>query len=127
MLTKCDAPRGLGPLDLDPGVLPDAVIETSAVTGAGLDCLRQAIDERACGRSSSDGLVVAATATRCRESLRLAGEALSRAAEANLQRLGEELVASEVRVALAELGKVVGAVYTDDILDRIFSRFCIGK
>jgi tRNA modification GTPase len=30
-------------------------------------------------------------------------------------------------VTLAELGKVVGAVYTDDLLDRIFSRFCIGK
>ena len=40
---------------------------------------------------------------------------------------GEELIAGEVRMALAELGRVVGAVYTDDILDRIFSRFCIGK
>ena len=40
---------------------------------------------------------------------------------------GEELVAAELRRALSELGKVVGAVYTDDILDRIFSRFCIGK
>ena len=39
----------------------------------------------------------------------------------------EELAAAEIRVALEELGKVVGAVYTDDILDRIFSRFCIGK
>ena len=28
---------------------------------------------------------------------------------------------------LEEIGKVVGAVYSDDILDRIFSRFCIGK
>ena len=31
------------------------------------------------------------------------------------------------RVALEELGRVAGAVYTDDVLDRIFSRFCIGK
>ena len=36
-------------------------------------------------------------------------------------------MAAEIRVALAELANVVGAVYTDDILDRIFSRFCIGK
>jgi tRNA modification GTPase len=41
--------------------------------------------------------------------------------------LGEELIAAEVRVALNELGKVAGAVYTEDLLDRIFSRFCIGK
>jgi tRNA modification GTPase len=40
---------------------------------------------------------------------------------------GDELVAAEMYVALDELGSVVGAVYTDDILDRIFSRFCIGK
>ena len=42
-------------------------------------------------------------------------------------RRGEELIAAEIRLALADLGKVVGAVYTDDILDRVFSRFCIGK
>ena len=38
-----------------------------------------------------------------------------------------ELVALELRGALDELGEMVGAVYTDDLLDRIFSRFCIGK
>ena len=40
---------------------------------------------------------------------------------------GEEIVAAEVRVALDDLGKVAGAVYTEDVLDRIFSRFCVGK
>ena len=42
-------------------------------------------------------------------------------------RRGEELLAAEIRFALDELGKVSGAVTTDDVLDRIFSRFCIGK
>jgi tRNA modification GTPase len=42
-------------------------------------------------------------------------------------RAGDELVAAEVRTALEELGKIVGAVYTEDVLDRIFGRFCIGK
>jgi tRNA modification GTPase len=36
-------------------------------------------------------------------------------------------MSAEVRTALDELGKVVGQIYTDDVLDRIFSRFCIGK
>ena len=36
-------------------------------------------------------------------------------------------LALELRAALDELGALVGAVYTDDLLDRIFSRFCIGK
>lgn len=43
------------------------------------------------------------------------------------ERGGEELIAAEIRAALDELGLVVGAVFTDDLLDRIFSRFCIGK
>jgi tRNA modification GTPase len=37
------------------------------------------------------------------------------------------LLSVELRDALDELGKIVGAVYTDDILDRVFSKFCIGK
>jgi tRNA modification GTPase len=38
-----------------------------------------------------------------------------------------ELVALELRAALDELGAMVGAVYADDLLDRVFSRFCIGQ
>jgi tRNA modification GTPase len=38
-----------------------------------------------------------------------------------------EILALELRTALDELGELVGAVYTDDLLDRVFSRFCIGK
>ena len=52
---------------------------------------------------------------------------LARAREADAAGAGEELVAIDVRQALDEIGKVVGAVYTDDVLDVIFSRFCIGK
>jgi tRNA modification GTPase len=56
-----------------------------------------------------------------------ANAAITRAEEAVAAKAGEELVAAELRLALDELGRVVGAVYTDDVLDRIFSRFCIGK
>ena len=38
-----------------------------------------------------------------------------------------EAIHAELRVALEELGAVVGAVYTEDVLDRIFSKFCVGK
>ena len=37
------------------------------------------------------------------------------------------MIAVDLRQAVDELGKVTGAVVTDDILDRIFRRFCIGK
>jgi tRNA modification GTPase len=38
-----------------------------------------------------------------------------------------ELLALELRSALQQLGELAGMVYTTDLLDRVFSRFCIGK
>jgi tRNA modification GTPase len=105
------------------------VIVTSSRTGEGLDELCRAIHElltRGAERSRGQ-VVVAATAERCGESIRLAARAVQTAAETALLDAGDELVAAEIRMALAELGKVVGAVYTDDLLDRIFKTFCIGK
>jgi tRNA modification GTPase len=121
VLTKCDlAHQGAR--------RPDG-IATSSVTGVGIDALKAAIRRRLVATTAEAGpaSVVAATAGRCRESLRLASDALTRARELAADRGGEELIAVELRAALAELGKIVGAIYTDDLLDRIFSRFCIGK
>ena len=126
VLTKCDLaefPRQR------PGV-PGArgpILETSAVTGMGIQKLKEAIRAAVLQAASPQRDVVVGTAVRCGESLRLAAASLDRAREAVGTGLGEELIAAEVRVALNELGKVAGAVYTDDLLDRIFSRFCIGK
>lgn len=113
--TKCDLAAAPGP-----------GLATSSRTGAGLAELRRAIaaDLQAAAPAES---AVTGTAERCRDSLRQAAEALALAREAARRQLGEELVAAEVRAALDHLGQVVGAVYTDDVLDRVFSRFCIGK
>ena len=118
-LTKCDL------LELPPA---SPWLTTSCVTGAGLDSLRDAIcSYLAAAKNASHSNCVTATADRCRDSLRLAGTALARASQLASNESGEELVAAEVRSALADIGKVVGAVYTDDLLDRIFKTFCIGK
>lgn len=108
------------------GQWPPAEIATSAVNGAGLDALRVAIAQTL--RSArSESNVPAGTAARCRGSLLQTESALRSASEALLSGGGDELVAFDVRLAAEELGKVVGAVVTDDILDRVFRRFCIGK
>jgi tRNA modification GTPase len=104
------------------------VVVTSSLTGEGLDelcstCRQLLMNEAA----AQHGQVVAATAKRCRESIRLAELAMRRATDTAITQSGDELVTAELRTALSELGKVVGAVYTDDLLDRIFSSFCIGK
>jgi len=103
------------------------IISTSSENGTGIEELREQIASAAQTQQHIETNVVPATAMRCQTSLQAAATALQRAQDAATAELGEEIVAAEIRAALDELGQVVGAVYTDDILDRIFSRFCIGK
>jgi tRNA modification GTPase len=102
-------------------------VATSSFTGEGIDELRQQIAEAVLAARWTASDVVPGTAARCGESLRLTAECLARARDLVRADLGEELIAAEVRLALDELGRVVGAVYTEDLLDRVFSRFCVGK
>lgn len=68
------------------------------------------------------------TAARCRETLAATAAALERAEDvAGQPAAGDELLAVELRDALDGLGQILGVVYTDDLLGRIFSKFCIGK
>jgi tRNA modification GTPase len=100
---------------------------TSSRTGEGLTELRAAIARHLSDRGPAAGTAVTATAVRCRQSLERAAQHLVSARRVVAQRGGDELVAVELRDALDQLGQVVGAVYTEDFLTRIFGRFCIGK
>lgn len=119
VITKSDLvskqPRGEGAICL------------SAQTGEGLSTLKSAIANRLAKPSHSERQFVGSTAARCRDSLRGALAALDRATGIAQAAADQELLSVELRDALDELGKIVGAVYTDDILDRVFSKFCIGK
>ena len=133
--TKVDMAEGLH----EAHMRPSTSIATSSITGQGIDELRRRLREAVLAAVASSSAVVAPTAVRCRESIRLASASLDHAREIvqahidtsrgdkDLMIAGEELIAAELRVALDELGKVVGTIYTDDILDHIFSRFCVGK
>lgn len=114
--TKCD----LAPA-------PSGTIATSAVARLGLAELRAAIAATLSDTPQDESAILASTSARCRESLTQAASALRNAIDGLTRGDGDELAAIELRQALDELGQVVGAVVTDDILDRIFARFCIGK
>ena len=65
--------------------------------------------------------------SRHQDALRRAGEA-ARAALAALRRQATlEIVALELRIAVNAVGEIVGKTATEDLLDSIFSQFCIGK
>ena len=119
--TKCDLAGRSVPLSA-----PTAVA-VSASTQIGLRELIEKAATRLTESHTGERQLLGMTAARSRESLATAQASLEHARDAADLGAGDELVALEVRAALDHLGRILGAVYTDDILDRIFSRFCIGK
>ena len=107
-----------------PGENPQ-LIPTSSITGSGLEQLGAQI-ANSLRRDAGDS-VVGSTVQRASISLVEAAESLDAAIGAADSQLGDEIVAAEIRDSLNALGQVVGTVYTDDILDLVFGRFCIGK
>ena len=93
----------------------------SAKTGAGLDALLGALQSAAAERMAGEGAGL--TRQRHRVALTACRQALARAAVA-----GEpELLGEDLRLASRELGRITGRVDVEDLLDVIFSEFCIGK
>src|SRR5262249_37585337 len=103
---------------------PAEFVATSTVNGIGLDELRRLLAE--CARAHAQP-ALAPSLSRCQGHVGACLAHLRRAHEMVVFEEPPELLALEVRGALDQIGEMVGAVYTDDLLDRIFSRFCIGK
>jgi tRNA modification GTPase len=124
-LNKCDREpriRADQVAGLLQGVHP--VVAVSALRGDGLAELRQALADRLGARAGEPDAPV--TNPRHAESLTRARDALARATAAAAEQPGE-IVALELREALSAVGEVTGRTANDDLLERIFSRFCIGK
>ena len=104
-----------------------ATCGVSAFTLEGLDEFREVLGHKLATDASQSGELLATTAARCEIQLLACRTHLLEAAGAHDHAWGEELVAAELRLALDALGQVAGVVYTDDLLDVVFRRFCIGK
>ncbi len=118
---KADLPQRL---QLPSGVNSVAV---SCVTGRGLEDVKDAI--RNCiwsGEIKAEMLQVMIN-SRHQEALRRAHSATERAIEALRTGLTLELVAMDLRIAMNAVGEIVGKTSTEDLLDSIFSQFCLGK
>lgn len=103
------------------------VIGTSCLSPAGLEPLIAQLRQWYRSRDEETAAVVPATAARCVGAFHQAEQALELALELARHNSGEELVADHLRQVIEALGVVAGQVCTDDILDALFSRFCIGK
>ena len=104
------------------------IVHVSVLAETGFDQLEQAIRHHLSSPSVRDGQWLGMTAARCQETLECIVRALDRSESAAREiTIGDELIAVDLREALDQLGVILGVIYTDDILDRVFSKFCIGK
>jgi tRNA modification GTPase len=114
VLTKCDRDSNLS----------KNAIGVSVVVPGGTEALRSVVASAVASLNRSP---LAPSPSRCRHHLAAGLAELARARDHLLHNDPPELNAASLRMAIDHLGALTGAVYTNDLLDRIFSRFCIGK
>jgi len=126
VINKSDLPRAweLGAM-CDRSSAP--VLVVSAVTGAGIAALEDAVLQSVFGGPPAwdEGAWVANM--RHIEALRRGREGLTRALDALKEGFPLDVAALDVRAAAESIGEITGEVCTEEILDEIFSKFCIGK
>lgn len=116
----------LSKADLDAGGKLDFGVETHALSvrsGAGMDVFLSALTTRVARLLDSKSDTPALTRQRHRAALEEGRDHLQRALEATLP----ELAAEDLRMALRALGRITGRVHVEELLDKIFRDFCIGK
>lgn len=117
-------------VDLVPGrtIEVKEALRVSAVTGEGIDLLKSCIRSRLGGEESNSAATdVHLTSHRQVEALQRCLGHLDEATRAIRSGMTGEFVAADLRLAIDAISEVTGEVTTDEILDQIFSKFCIGK
>ncbi len=115
------------PAQADVSALPWKLARISALTGEGLPALEAEMAGAVLGGEaiSSDALLV--TNPRHKEALQRAEKRVNAAIEVLDARLPDDLATIDLTAALNALGEITGETVSEELLDSIFSRFCIGK
>ncbi len=122
VMNKCDLEK-----KAEAPVWPEVVVEISCKTGTGLDNLRKAIVELVKQGAVPPREHAWAVNQRHKKALEQAKGSLEKALTSTTSGLSAEFIALDLRDALDSVGLIIGATHTDDILERIFRDFCIGK
>jgi tRNA modification GTPase len=121
-INKSDLKRGVSPIDEIAG---RPALQTSALTGEGIPALRERILALATGGAASEPGML--TSLRHHHAITTALAALADAAQANANSIPHEMILLDLYRALWSLDSLTGQTTSDDILNLIFSTFCIGK
>jgi tRNA modification GTPase len=110
-----------------PKAISAPIVDISCVTGKGIEELKDKIKEMAWSGEIRAEMLEVMINSRHQEALGRARSATERTIDALREDLSLELVAMELRIATNAVGEIVGKTTTEDVLDAIFSQFCIGK
>lgn len=129
VINKCDLPSAFDEIAIVSRLssLVPRPLNISATRGDGLEELKDRIFDLCLKdwREEREGVVI--TNLRHKTAIENAKASLNRAMSALIDNQPLEILALELRDSLDRLGEIVGAVTTEDILNRIFNDFCIGK
>ncbi|MCP4665340.1 MAG: GTP-binding protein, partial [Deltaproteobacteria bacterium] len=103
------------------------LVRISALTGQGLDALRKAIVDCALGGDIDLTTSHGAPNVRHAQALEDAAQCFKRARRKTEEDAPMEIIAFEIRSGLDALGNIIGEATTEDVLESIFSQFCLGK
>ena len=104
-----------------------ADVEISALTGEGIEKLFALMKTKAIGSESYSEKTAVVSNLRHFKALEKAKDSLEKAKESVQSGMTGEFISVDLRTAESSLGEIIGKVTTDDILNNIFSKFCIGK
>ncbi len=127
VLNKADLPPMIDAGDRGIAAKAASRIAVSALTGSGIDDLKQMLFDEAGASFGNRGAHLLITNVRHKDALVKAEAALCRAGRCAESDDAIAFFAFELRDALRYLGEITGETCAVDVLDEIFSRFCIGK
>jgi len=105
----------------------DYDLKISALQGENIDELKKVMKQRALENARYDTSSLLVTSSRHRDALQKAQQDVQNAIQALDQGMTSDFLSIDLRAALNELGTITGEITNEDVLDSIFSRFCIGK
>jgi tRNA modification GTPase len=117
----------LNKIDKNIEIDKDFDVRISALTGDGIDQLFKIMKKRALGNNSYSEKSAVVSNLRHYQCLKKAREHLQNAIVSIYNNLSGEFISVDLRSAEGSLGEIIGVVTSEDILNNIFSKFCIGK
>jgi tRNA modification GTPase len=103
------------------------IIDVCCLTGKGIEFLKDAIKNLVWSGEIKTEMLQVMINSRHQDALNRARESTQRALAALRSGATLELAAMDLRIAVNAVGEIVGKTATEDLLDMIFSQFCIGK